>query len=147
MRGSPEIDDSTAHSGESTKSHHSDGSTPKEGPPGGLLPAPIPTLCDHRVLTGRQLRSPTVVARLRNSTTVPANYSARLDRLSLEIAPAYKGLLPPATRDLGCAVQYELPAIAGFNTRGPFRTLALQFRLSNANQWVRDHDGQGPTLR
>ena len=147
MRGSPEIDDSTAHSGESTKSHHSDGSTPKEGPPGGLLPAPIPTLCDHRVLTGRQLRSPTVVARLRNSATVPANYSARLDRLSLEIAPAYKGLLPPATRDLGCAVQYELPAIAGFNTRGPMRTLALQFRLSNADHWVRDHNRQGPTLR
>jgi hypothetical protein len=44
----------------------------------------------------------------------------QLDCLSLEIAPAHLGLLPPATSDLGCAVQHELPAIARLDARGPY---------------------------
>lgn len=100
MRGTPEIDDSTAHSGESTRSHHSDGSTPKEEPPGGFLPAPIPTLCDHRVLTGQQLRSPTVVACFRNCATVACQILGQARSLFLEIAwPALTDFcpLPPGT--------------------------------------------------
>lgn len=138
----------SAHSRRTLYPHHSGGSTPKSMTPRrDFTPAPVSTLCDHLVLTERTASQSDRCSCFRTLLRLPAKYSARLDRLSLEIAPALSRLLPPATSDLGYVVQYELPASARLNIRGPYRTATQQFRLSNDDPRVRDHNGQGPTLR
>lgn len=42
----------------------------------------------------------------------------------MEIAPAPKGFLPPATGDLGCAVRNDPPGIPGVRAAGPQGTRA-----------------------
>lgn len=111
----------SAHSRRTLYPHHSGGSTPKSMTPRrDFTPAPVPTLCDHLVLTERTASQSDRCSCFRTLLRLPAKYSARLDRLSLEIAPALSRFLPPATSDLGCVVQYEFPASARLNIRGPF---------------------------
>ena len=76
-------------------------------------------ICDH-VSNKDSLRSPIVMP---SQARWSAKYSS--DSIaSIEIAPAPKGFLPPATRDLGCAVRYDPPGIPGVHAGGPQRTRA-----------------------
>lgn len=140
----------SAHSRRTLYPHHSGGAhSLKNDPQARFRPAPVPTLCDHRVLTGRTASQSDRCSPLARYGYPPIARS-RFDRLFLEIAPALSGLLPTATADLGCVVRYDFLAIAKLKYRGPIhagQTATLQFRLSNDDQRVRDHNGQGPTLR
>lgn len=82
--------------------------------PGGFLPAPV--LSSLRPLVRNGLASQS--DRYAQSGKMVIQILRRLDRFSVEITPARKGFLPPATRGLGCAVQMEFPASTGCPRQG-----------------------------
>lgn len=96
-----------------------DGSTPKSYPQADFRPHRFRPFCDHA--SGKDS--------LRSSIVMPfqASWSAKYSSdsiASIEIAPAPKGLLPPATGDLGCAVRNDSPGIPGVHSACPQGTRA-----------------------
>lgn len=87
---------------------------PRGIPPGGFLPAPVPSSLRPLVRKGLASQSD----RYARLGKVVVQMLRRLDRFCVEIAPARKGFLPPATRGLGCAVQMEIPASTGSPCQG-----------------------------
>lgn len=92
---------------------HSTGA-PQRNTPRRILPAPV--LSSLRPLVRNGLASQ--FDRYARLGKVVIQILRRLDRFCVEIAPAHKGFLPPATRGLGCAVQMEIPASTGSPCQG-----------------------------
>ncbi len=98
---------------------HSTGAPQRDTPRADFCPHRFRPFCDHA--SGKDLlRSPIVMP-------FQASWSAKYSSdsiASIEIAPAPKGFLPPATGDLGCAVRNDPPGIPGVRTAGPQGTRA-----------------------
>lgn len=120
MCGIPESGSSTTHSSPAHWCRITfDGSTPKRYPQADFCPHRFRPVCDHA--SGKDS--------LRNPIVMPfqARWSAKYSSdsiASIEIAPAPKGFLPPATRDLGCAIRNDPPGIPGVRTGSPQGTCA-----------------------
>ena len=149
QHGTPEIGSpSRSQRTRNLRSHHSDREHPLKEFPLGYFPQRF------RLSTNTgpfelsfAVRSSQQASHAISAAVVVLTGPTRSLFLKIAARPSYEGLLPPATRDLGCAVQRELSAIAKLGTSGVRKGHSHAISLIDAGQRVNaEQTGTDPVL-